>query len=59
MLEEETERFYKIQLNDETNFWDKYDWCVAQVQSLMLVSEVHKVSLCRKLIKLTPEQDLV
>lgn len=44
ILEEETERFYAIQLEDEGKFWDKYEWCVAQVQSLMLVSEVNKVS---------------
>ncbi|KAK6626145.1 hypothetical protein RUM43_006450 [Polyplax serrata] len=43
MLAEETEKFYKLHQAEEAGLWEKYETCVAEVQSLMQVSDITKV----------------
>lgn len=43
MLAIETDKFYRLQVSEESLLWEKYEWCVKEVQNLMLVSDVSKV----------------
>lgn len=45
LLAEETDKFYKIQQAEEVLLWEKYDWCVNEVQNLMLVNDINKVKI--------------